>query len=666
MILFLALGGIGGVVAYKMLKKKKKKHSSKAATTHHKRALTQYSQQRLIKEKAIDRKLKLSALTAGLALIPSPAMLIATIPLGVYLSLEFFQAGYQELKARKVGVGIIDTLTCGVLLAMGQIFALVFFLVVLFISQKFLLKTKDHSEKKLIHIFAERPDTVWLLYENTEMEVAFEEIQIGDIVVINAGEVIPVDGIIVEGAARIDQHMLTGESIAVEKVAGDTVLTSTMALSGRILVRVEKTGSETVAAKIGDILHNTADFKSTLETRGEKIANQSALPTLALSGLTYALLGPIKAVAVLMAYFGYNMRISAPLSVLQFLQQAADHGILVKDGRALETLVNVDAVIFDKTGTLTENSLQVTQIHCFADYQEEQILQFAATAEQRQSHPIAKAIVAAAQAKGVSFATSEHIRYEIGLGLKMEFAGQVLHIGSQKFMETEAIVLPPELTTIQQASEAKGDSLVYIALADQVIGIIELTPTIRPEAKAIIQQLKQRNLSVYIISGDYEAATQHLAERLGIDNYFAETLPENKSKIIQQLQQQGKTVCFIGDGINDTVALKQANVSISLQGASTAAMDIAQVVLMGKNLKQLPTLFDLADALDRNMKAGLLTTIVPGVVCVFGVYFLHFGIYTAIVLYNIGLAAGVANALSPQLTHEPTHQKALPALKSSA
>ncbi len=640
MLFLLVLGGAGGAAAYYFSRKNKKKQQQPLAT---------FTEARIAEENAINRKLLLSGLTASLALFPSPIALFATIPLGVYLSLEFFQAGYQEIRQKRIGVGVIDTLTCGVLLIIGQIFALVFFLAVLFFSQKFLLKTKDNSEKNLFHIFAERPDMVWIVRDQVELEVPFEAIEIGDIVIVNAGEVIPVDGAIVQGQARIDQHMLTGESVAVEKIVGETVLTSTIVLSGRILIEVEKTGSETVAAKIGEILHNTADFKSSLETRGEKIANQSALPTLALSGVTYMLLGPIKAVSVLMAYFGYNMRISAPLSVLQFLQRASDHGVLVKDGRALETLVKVDAVVFDKTGTLTKKTLQMSQIHCFSGYHEDEILRIAATAEQRQSHPIAKAILAAANAKDIQFTASEHIRYEIGLGLKMDFENQLFEIGSQKFMQAEAIPIPVEVAEIQRASQKNGYSLIYVAVAKKVIGVLELCPTIRPEAKQIIEQLKQRDLAIYIISGDYEAPTKHLAERLGIDNYFAETLPKNKSAIIDKLQQQGKTVCFIGDGINDTVALKQANVSVSLQGASTAAIDIAQVVLMGKNLSQLPALFDIADSLDSNMKKGFLTTIIPGVICVYGVYFLHFGIFAGIVLYNLGLAAGVINALFPQL-----------------
>ncbi len=658
MLLLYSLGTTGVIAGYQLFGPKNKKKNEllvkklqieKANPAQNNRPKS-LSANVVNEEKAIHRKLMLSGLTFVATIIHTPLLLVVGFPLGFYLSLEFFQAGYRELfKERRIGVGVIDTITCGILLISGQIFALVFFLVILFISQKFLLKTKDRSEKNLTNVFEEQPRTVWIKQDDIEVEIPFEKLQVGDAVVIRAGGIIPVDGVIIEGEATIDQHALTGESMAVEKGIGERVLTATIVVSGKILIRVEQTGYDTVAARIGEILYNTADFKSSLETRGEQIANQSALPTIALGGLTYVLLGPTSAVAVLMAYFGYNMRISAPLSVLHFLQAASSQGILVKDGRALETLIKVDTVVFDKTGTLTENRLQVSKTHSWAGYKETEVLGFAAAAEYRQTHPIAIAILEAADREKVKIPVVDETTYEIGFGLQTKLNNQIICVGSERFMTKEKIILPVETETVRQSCQQKGYSLVYVALNQQLIGVIEMCPIIRPEAKQVIDQLKQRNLTTYIISGDYEAPTRHLAEELGIPHYFAETLPEKKSDLIEQLQEQGKTVCFIGDGINDAVALKTADVSISLQGASTVAVDVAQVVLMRQNLAQLPQLLEIADELDTNMKHGLLTTIVPGVFCVCGVYFFNFGIFAAIVLYNVGLAAGVLNALYPRL-----------------
>ncbi len=659
MILFYPLVVVGSVIGYQLLKKKgktKEKVFPEPEKTEDDKNLQRFTTN-VVKdneENVIDRKLTLSVVTLALATVTTmtgnPFLFLASLPLGFYLSLEFFQDGYREiLKEGRIGVGVIDTITCGTLLILGKMFTLVFFLGILFLSQKFLLKTKDRSEKKLINIFGEQPRTVWVQQNKAEIEIPFEKLQVGDIIVINAGETIPVDGIIAEGEAIVDQHMLTGESMAVEKSVGETVLTATIVLSGRIFVRAEHTGSETVAAKIGEILYNTADFKSSVETRGEKIAGQSALPTLALSAITFVFLGPIKAIAVMMAYFGYNMRITAPLSVLNFLQTASDQGILVKDGRALETLVKVDTIVFDKTGTLTTNKLQVGKIHNWSGYSKTEVLTLAAAAEYKQTHPIAIAILEEVDKEKLEIPVIDETAYEIGFGLKAKLNNQVIRIGSERFMTAEKILVPTGVETIQQSCQEKGYSLIYIALDKQFVGIIEMRSMIRPETKQVIEKLRRRNLTMYIISGDYEAPTRDLAESLEIPHYFAETLPENKSDLIKQLQQEGKTVCFIGDGINDAIALKQADISISLKGASTIAVDVAQVVLMSQNLAQLPQLFEIADNLDINMKHGLLTTIVPGLFCVGGVYFLNFGIFAAIVLYNVGLVAGVVNAVYPRM-----------------
>jgi Cu2+-exporting ATPase len=216
-------------------------------------------------------------------------------------------------------------------------------------------------------------------------------------------------------------------------------------------------------------------------------------------------------------------------------------------------------------------------------------------------------------------------------------------------MEMEGIPIPPEISILQEEGMEQGHSLVFIALNDQLAGAIELYPTIRPEAKQVIAQLKQRELSMYIISGDHEQPTRKLAQKLGIENYFADTLPEDKANLIAQLQQEGKVVCFVGDGINDSIALKKSQVSISLRGASTIATDTASIILMDSHLNQLDHLFGIAESFNANMKNNLNLSIVPGFMCLGGVFFLNFGIVTTILLYDASLLVGVWNAMSPSL-----------------
>ena len=243
----------------------------------------------------------------------------------------------------------------------------------------------------------------------------------------------------------------------------------------------------------------------------------------------------------------------------------------------------------------------------------------------------------------------DEANYEIGYGLKVQLDDKLIRVGSIRFMTMENIVIPPRIHTLQTKSHDQGASLVYVAVNEQLSGAIELQATIRPEAKQVIDNLHQRGMTIVIISGDHKKPTQQLAQELGIDQYFAETLPENKAQLIEKLQKEGKSVCFVGDGINDSIALKKANVSISLRGASTIATDTAQVILMDESLKQLPILFDLATRLEKNMRTGFVTALIPGVMCVSGVYFFHIGVITAGVLYNLSLGIGVVNAMLPKL-----------------
>ena len=310
----------------------------------------------------------------------------------------------------------------------------------------------------------------------------------------------------------------------------------------------------------------------------------------------------------------------------------------------------VDTVVFDKTGTLTEDRPQIGNIHTWHGYDVDTVLSYAASAEQKQSHPIALAIRQEAQTRNLTIPDTDNSSYQLGLGLRVEIAGLTVRVGSERFMQREQIPLSASSEEAKLAAQQMGFSLVYVAIEDKLAGAIELQPTIRPEAKAVIDALAERNLDLYIISGDQEAPTRYLAQTLGIANYFAETLPENKAQLIEQLQQEGRSVCFIGDGINDSISLKKANVSVSLQGASTIATDTAQIILMSGTLEKLPRLFEIAEQLDGNMKGNLAASVIPGVITIGGVYLFQFGVLAACVLYNVGLAAGVANAMLPTMT----------------
>lgn len=254
---------------------------------------------------------------------------------------------------------------------------------------------------------------------------------------------------------------------------------------------------------------------------------------------------------------------------------------------------------------------------------------------------------------------------ELGYGLKVytlseqNMEDKLIHVGSSRFMSQEDITLPDGYQQIEEQAHENGHSLVYVAIDHTLGGAIELVPTIRPEAQQIIDDLHERNIKVMIISGDHEKPTKKLAQALNIDQYFAEVLPQNKAALVEQLQNEGRSVCFVGDGINDAIALKQATVSISLSGASSAATDTASIVLMDTSLKQITSLLELASELDKSLTSSTALTVVPGILCAGGVFFLHLGVVSALILFNISLVASLSNAMRPLIKHqrENSHHK---------
>lgn len=360
--------------------------------------------------------------------------------------------------------------------------------------------------------------------------------------------------------------------------------------------------------------------------------------------------------------FGYSLRMISPMMMLNFLTIASQQGILIKDGRSLEQLSKVDTVVFDKTGTLTLTQPHVGKIYPLYDVSEDQLLTYAAAAEVKQTHPIALAILHEAKARQLTLPPIHEAEYEIGYGIKVTLQDQVIYVGSARFMEMTGIEVSTTAQTLADYAHQHGYSLVYIAVDQQLYGAIELHPTIRPEVQQIVQALRAKNISLYILSGDHEQPTQRLAQELGIENYFSEVLPEEKADLITSLKKQRKTICFVGDGINDSIALKKADVSISLRGASTIATDIAQIILMNETLNQLILLFELGDQFNYHMKINVLTSIVPSIVTLGGVFIFGFGIAASVISNQIGLIVGIGNSMHPFLTYQQSvnRRKILP------
>jgi len=514
---------------------------------------------------------------------------------------------------------------------------------------RFLVKqSRDSSQKLLLNAFGKQPRYVWLCRGGTEIQVPADKLDKGDVIVVHTGEVVPVDGHVLEGMALVDQHALTGESTPAEKGAGDRVLASTLLVSGEIQVTVEMSGSETASAKIGRILSDTAGYKMSSQHKGERLADQAVLPTLGVGALGMAMMGPLGAVAVLNSDLGTGIRMAVPLAMLSSLTLCATKGILVKDGRALEMMNQVDTVLFDKTGTLTRERPEVGRVLAAPGWEPEQILGFAAAAERKFHHPIALAILHKAEELGLPLPPTDDTQYKVGYGITVHIQGQTVRIGSKRFMESEGIELPPRVLKTLDEAHLEGHTMVMVGVNDRLGGAIELQAAVRPEVREIIQGLRQRGIKhIAIISGDHDAPTRKLAESLGIDRYFAQVLPADKADYVAKLQAEGGKVCFVGDGINDSIALKKADISISLRGASSIATDTAHVVFLEGGLSKLCDLRDIARDLDRNVNRSWSMILAPNVTNVVGVFTMGFGIMTSVVTNNVCALVALGNALLP-------------------
>jgi heavy metal translocating P-type ATPase len=578
-----------------------------------------------------------------------PPLHLLSIPGLLYSVRHMFKNSYQTLRDEgKVHVNTLSSITV-VTCLLGQYYVAAamtgFFYT---FSQKLLLQVKNDSKQSLVNVFRQSSRVAWVLVDGVEVETPLEKVKRGDRVVINAGEVIPVDGIILQGFASVDQHMLTGEAQPVEKGLSDPVFAMTILLVGKIEVEVEQAGKETTAAQIGQLLNRTADFKTGVQLRSETLAQKTVWPTLILSAASVPLLGPMGAVAIITAHFGNRMSAISGIGILNYFRILSRYGVLVKDGRTLEQLQRVDTVVFDKTGTLTQEQPTLGPIHTCASYNENEVLALAAAAEYRQKHPIARAILHAAQDRQLPLPTIADAAYKVGYGLSVHIDGKLVRVGSLRFIEGEGIAIPAGVHQVQMDCNAQGHSLIIVAVDDELIGALELLPTVRPEAKRIIEGLRQRKIkSLVIISGDHEGPTRKLAQELGIDRYFAETLPQNKATIIEQLQAEGRTICYVGDGINDTIALKKAQVSVSLRGASTAATDTAQIILMDQSLQQLCHLFDLSQEFSSTLENSLSLILLPVALGIGGVYFVGLQVVQVLLLKQFFTLISLGNVMWP-------------------
>ena len=603
---------------------------------------------------------------AAVAQFAFPPLLPVAAVVFAYTSIPTFKEARSVLfEEKRLGVDVLDAIVVIGCLGTMSIFPGAVLCWCLGFGRVLVKRTQDNSKKLLLNAFGKQPRYVWLYRDGVEVQVSMDRLDQGDIIVVNTGEVVPVDGVVVEGMAMIDQHALTGESTPAEKGVGDRVFASTLMVAGKVFVSVEKSGSDTASAKISQILNDSAGYKLSSQHKGERLADKAVIPTLAVGGVGMATMGPFGAVAVLNSDFGTGIRMAAPLAMLSSLALCANKGILVKDGRALELMNEIDTVLFDKTGTLTRERPEVGRIIASNGFSEGRILQFAAAAERKFHHPIALAILQKAKDWNLELPAIDDTQYKVGYGITVHVEGHTVRVGSKRFMETEGVELPDEVRESLEVSHQEGHTVVMVSVDGKLGGALELQAAVRPEVRDIVAGLRQRGIKhLAIISGDHDAPTRKLAESLGMDRYFAQVLPADKADYVEKLQKEGRKVCFVGDGINDSIALKKANVSISLRGASSIATDTAHIVFLEEGLAKLCELRDISRDLDRNVKRSWNLILAPNIACIVGVFTMGFGIMASVVTNNVAALAALGNGMLPlrkvaQIEAERRHRRGL-------
>ncbi len=592
------------------------------------------------------------ALSVGaLALTASSASLLSYsgAAINVYVLYPIFKRGFYRLFIKRQFTNDLLIILVNILLLLsGHFFLLTMSTVTFFFGSWIQYRAKMRSAKEISDLFATMPGKVWLLKDGIEIEVSLEQVKAGDLIVVHPSEIIPADGFIVVGSCQIDQHTLTGEFQYAEKTVDDKVFASTMVVSGVITYKVTSAGSETLAHQLNEILKHSVDSKTQLNMKGEEWADRTALPIMILGTVVAASGQILHGIIILKFAIGNTIRIACPLGTLNYMTILTRKGILVKSSRELEKLPEIDTILFDKTGTITEGKPVVREVIPLGAADGKRVIELAAIAEKRMSHPIAMAILEKADEMGLSIPDIAEKSYAISMGITVKLPDGVVTVGSRRFLETEGIDLSGH-TNIMDELLTSGFNVVVVALNNNASGLIVLEEAVRPEIVSQVEALRARGIKHFgLVTGDQEHAARRIAKALNFDSYYHSVLPEKKADIVRMLQEEGRSVCFVGDGINDAIALKQADASISFSGASTAAADSANIILLSGGFESLDKLFEVAEALKTNLKESLTLAVAPSVVNIIGLVTIpEYSVLAAILIKFVGRGAAIANAMYP-------------------
>ncbi|MCB2314080.1 heavy metal translocating P-type ATPase [Clostridium tagluense] len=474
--------------------------------------------------------------------------------------------------------------------------------------------SKGKTSEAIKKLMGLAPKTAMVIRNGKEIEITIEEVEVGDIIIVKPGEKMPVDGKVVEGTTSVDESMLTGESMPVEKNSGDKIIGASINKNGTIKYEATRVGKDTALAQIIKLVEDAQGSKAPIAKLADVISGYFVpiVITLAvLSGLGWYFIGGESAmfsltifISVLVIACPCALGLATPTAIMVGTGKGAEHGVLIKSGVALETAHKIQTIVFDKTGTITEGKPKVTDVVVINGIAQNDLLQLAASAEKGSEHPLGEAIVKGATEKGLEFKKLDFFKAIPGYGIEVKIDGKNILLGNRKLMIERKISLE-KLEKISNKLAQEGKTPMYIAIESKMAGIIAVADTVKASSKKAIEKLHEMGIEVAMITGDNKRTAQAIAKQVGIDRIYAEVLPQDKANVVKKLQAEGTKVAMVGDGINDAPALAQADIGIAIGSGTDVAMESADIVLMRSDLMDVPTALQLSKSTIRNIKQNL-------------------------------------------------------------
>ena len=524
-----------------------------------------------------------------------------------FRSIRFLWKGVRCVLSRRLEVEVLDALSIGVSLLRGDFGTAGSVMFLLNLGSLLEEWTRKKSLDDLARSMALNVDKVWVRSQGTEVLVPLTKVRSGDDVVVRSGNMIPLDGTVLEGEAMVNQAALTGEAMPVRKTEGSTLYAGTVVEEGECVFIAKAEGGSNRYDKIVAMIEESEKLKSSTENRALVLADKLVPWCLGATVVTYLLTrNATRAISCLMVDFSCALKLSMPLAVLSAMRECGSYHITVKGGKYLEALSQADTIVFDKTGTLTRATPQVVEVVPFSGCNEREVLQLAACLEEHFPHSMANAVVRAAKERGISHEEMHsEVEYIVAHGIASRVGGQRVVIGSHHF------VFEDEKCTIPTAEQQKFDALkpayshLYMAASGQLVGVICISDPLRPEAAAVLNGLRALGIrNTVMMTGDSERTAAAIAKQVGVDRFFAEVLPEDKANFVQQAKAEGHTVVMIGDGINDSPALSAADIGIAINSGAAIAREIADVTIKADSLEELVALKAIANSLQKRVHAN--------------------------------------------------------------